>query len=1123
MSIKEIFTNSNILFQTSTTNEIVNLSSLQTTMTRISYYTSGTLTVENSGIFDQQIPLQAQETGISISKPIKFNFINNPIQFVDSTNYNGLSINVTSQLIEQSSETNTEYSFNSFGISFISATAGSVSKGSTFSILGAPLGSSANNYSLYIEDGPTFFGGPINVSTIIGGAGGSDTQIQYNNNGSFIGSSNLTWTSATNTLNISGLVSATTMISNYGTISWISSGIVSGNLLNVSSSNIPNVNIGYINSNIGYFNSKISASSIVSSNISNTTLSVNGPSFINIINANSSVINNTSVTYLNNQYSNFTSINANTAIINEISATTAIVTGPANFTGLININTLSLGLLNVTTLNVSGPSQFSGLITANSAIINELGATTLSVSGPSQFSGLITANTMVISGISITTLSVSGPSQFSGLITANSAIFSELGSTTLNVSGPSQFSGLLTVGTLNYNNDLYFNGYIYSKNTWKTSVLCVSNLNETIGSIIPGYVIDGVTLSENSRILLNGQTNLSENGIYIVLSTGAIRSEDAQVGYPADSNILFAEQGILGGNKVWICSEGYYGSSILFGDGTTGLPFNSIQFNNNGIFDGSENITWSTSTNTIYINNNIQVGSSATIGNISSTTMYVSHNELSELQTSVLSNWTTIVYYTENSSFYSVVYSNKLDLFVAVGAQDINGYGAIIVSTDAISWISVFQFEANAPYLSVVWSDTIERFVACGSPLLNNLAYSDDGYSWTTVNAPTTGDWRSVCVSNELKRFVSCALNLLPPPTPFTYEPLIYSNDGITWSTANVSTTYYLSNVIYTQELGLYTCITVSDPFLTGTVYNVLYSSDGIDWNTTSASTYGFWISLCWSAELGLLVATNNDTNVIMKSSDSIVWTSANSPTYNISTIAWSPQLSMFMGTNFNYDPIQYSTDLVTWQTLPYVGNTISWQPSINSFMISSTTGFAYSNSSFFGYNQGIFLGSRVSNTSIEGNVVNIGSSSYEVNIGLYANEVNIGPMNINGTLSTNSLVYSVLDTDSGNAVGIVSGQVVDTVSLERYKEDINNAIIELLVEDINKLVPKKFKWIFDNTSDQGLIVDDALRNGLNKYIINDDNINSDYKNRSLITALIAGAKYNNNRLSNLEFNQNIN
>ena len=69
-----------------------------------------------------------------------------------------------------------------------------------------------------------------------------------------------------------------------------------------------------------------------------------------------------------------------------------------------------------------------------------------------------------------------------------------------------------------------------------------------------GDVIDGVTLAAGDRVLVNGQTTQSQNGIYVVQSSGAaVRALDFDAPAEVDSgDFIFVSSGTSYGNTGWV-------------------------------------------------------------------------------------------------------------------------------------------------------------------------------------------------------------------------------------------------------------------------------------------------------------------------------------------------------------------------------------------------------------------------------------------------------------------------------------------------------------------------------------------------------------------------------------------
>ncbi len=89
----------------------------------------------------------------------------------------------------------------------------------------------------------------------------------------------------------------------------------------------------------------------------------------------------------------------------------------------------------------------------------------------------------------------------------------------------------------------------------KDSVEAATTVNINLVDLISGYTIDGFVLSNNDRILVKNQTNSVENGIYVVTSSGGIRSNDFNTGVSAAGFFCFVKEGSINKNLGWICNS----------------------------------------------------------------------------------------------------------------------------------------------------------------------------------------------------------------------------------------------------------------------------------------------------------------------------------------------------------------------------------------------------------------------------------------------------------------------------------------------------------------------------------------------------------------------------------------
>jgi len=115
---------------------------------------------------------------------------------------------------------------------------------------------------------------------------------------------------------------------------------------------------------------------------------------------------------------------------------------------------------------------------------------------------------------------------------------------------------------------------LYAKESVQVATTTHGNLSTAYN---PGAVIDGYTLREYDRILIKNQIDESENGMYIVYSSGAPqRSMDLIVGDHAVGIFTFIQFGILQASTGWICNSAE-GNDVV---GTHNLSF--VQFSGLG-------------------------------------------------------------------------------------------------------------------------------------------------------------------------------------------------------------------------------------------------------------------------------------------------------------------------------------------------------------------------------------------------------------------------------------------------------------------------------------------------------------------------------------------------------------
>ena len=89
--------------------------------------------------------------------------------------------------------------------------------------------------------------------------------------------------------------------------------------------------------------------------------------------------------------------------------------------------------------------------------------------------------------------------------------------------------------------------------TIKAPVRLVEAGNRTLSALVPGATIDSVPLRLNDRVMLIGQTNAVENGIWVIGATEPTRSADLPVGADASAVYAFVDEGTVYMDRSFIC------------------------------------------------------------------------------------------------------------------------------------------------------------------------------------------------------------------------------------------------------------------------------------------------------------------------------------------------------------------------------------------------------------------------------------------------------------------------------------------------------------------------------------------------------------------------------------------
>jgi hypothetical protein len=225
-----------------------------------------------------------------------------------------------------------------------------------------------------------------------------------------------------------------------------------------------------------------------------------------------------------------------TAISNEASARAlALSTHNADTTSVHGIPDTSVLATNTDVSNAQTAAE--GYADGLAANYDAAGTAAAAQSAAQSFA------TSEVSTHSADTTSVHGIADTSLLVTTGGATFT--GDVVLNAD-PTQALGAVTK---QYADSISQGLHVHA------SVVALSTSDVDVTGVVPTTVIDGVTLVDGARVILNGQTDSADNGIYVFTATGSTfaRSSDFdEPGEIAGGDFLFVTGGTVYSDTGWV-------------------------------------------------------------------------------------------------------------------------------------------------------------------------------------------------------------------------------------------------------------------------------------------------------------------------------------------------------------------------------------------------------------------------------------------------------------------------------------------------------------------------------------------------------------------------------------------
>ncbi len=392
----------------------------------------------------------------------------------------------------------------------------------------------------------------------------------------------------------------------------------------------------------------------------------------------------------------------------------------------LNVTTGKLADLNVTTGKLAADSVTTAKITDANVTEAKLASdsvTTAKIADSAVTSAKIANDTIVDADIN--SAAAIAQSKISNL-TTDLGLKAPLASPT--------FTGTVTVPTPTNSTDAATKAYVDSITEGlhiHEAAIAATTANVNLANALEnGDVIDGVTLATGNRILVKNQTTQSQNGIYVVASSGApTRASDFDTAAEVDlGDFIFVSSGTVNGSTGWVQTNNP--ATI----GTDALAF--TQFSGSGTFLAGTGLTLTGNTFSINTGTTVDLNTAQTLTNKTLTSPTLTTPVLGTPASGTLTNATGLPIDTGVSGLGTGVATflatpSSANLISAV--TDETGTGALVFGTAPTL--------TNAVEVNSILRGPEERWSLSGTGASGtvNLDILTSGVLYSTANA--TGNW----------------------------------------------------------------------------------------------------------------------------------------------------------------------------------------------------------------------------------------------------------------------------------------------------------------------------------------------------------------------------------------------
>lgn len=407
-----------------------------------------------------------------------------------------------------------------------------------------------------------------------------------------------------------------------------------------------------------------------------------------------------------------------------------------------------LGTLTDAEISASAAIAFSKLaaLATGKIIVGNAGvATAVTLGGDASIdaAGVLTIGPATITGSKIAASTVADGNLVESYIKAN-------GTRAFTANQDMGGFRLTGVGSPSATGDAANKGYVDSVAqglSIKQSVRLLADSNQTLSGL---PIIDGVQTIAGDRVLLTGQTNQVQNGIFVVASGAWARSSDMAAGSSASGAFTFVEEGTVYKQTGWVCNDPA-ASGVVGTDNLGFTQFSSAGGGLSGTGTPDKIAKWSTSTS---LTDSIMSESGSVVsvaGDVDVTGMFkvngtqIALSDLGDGATALRTNVSKNVLTGTTITFDSGSTLNVAGTFqlggtsVTATAAELNAVGLIVVKevpTGAINGSNTTFTLANTP---IAGSEMVE-LNGLGQQSGAGNDYTISGATITYLSAPQTGD-----------------------------------------------------------------------------------------------------------------------------------------------------------------------------------------------------------------------------------------------------------------------------------------------------------------------------------------------------------------------------------------------